>query len=308
MELPNYLDYGKMYDMNPMAFMNAMEQRDLAQQFKQQKYAQEQEVLKQKQLANLFDEQNNPIRLQQGQADLVGKQQTNRKTTVEADLAEGTKQFKLDEAQRQAVLGAKEHELKAMEAEGWLMMQNPATRAQGQKIIDMSKEFVKMRQEAKDRTDLEAQRHKNALSLEDRRAANALARQQAIAKGKLDAKAGTEKMTTDQLRAHYISKAQAARAAGDMELASELYNEAQYITSLRATDRPDPLAGKPALDQMGVPVTPQRPSAVPPTGRQTSGQVQNQPSTLVDVQKMYPGVPADKLREAYKRKFGVDLK
>lgn len=28
---------------------------------------------------------------------------------------------------------------------------------------------------------------------------------------------------------------------------------------------------------------------------------------LSDVQKMYPGVPADKIREAYKRKFGVDL-
>ena len=31
-------------------------------------------------------------------------------------------------------------------------------------------------------------------------------------------------------------------------------------------------------------------------------------SNLADVQKMYPGVPADKLREAYKKKFGVDLK
>lgn len=33
----------------------------------------------------------------------------------------------------------------------------------------------------------------------------------------------------------------------------------------------------------------------------------SKPATLADVQKMYPGVPADKLKEAYKRKFGVDL-
>lgn len=31
-------------------------------------------------------------------------------------------------------------------------------------------------------------------------------------------------------------------------------------------------------------------------------------ASLADVQKMYPGVPDDKLKEAYKRKFGVDLK
>jgi hypothetical protein len=33
----------------------------------------------------------------------------------------------------------------------------------------------------------------------------------------------------------------------------------------------------------------------------------NKPASLADVQKMYPGVPPDKLKEAYKRKFGVDL-
>jgi hypothetical protein len=31
-------------------------------------------------------------------------------------------------------------------------------------------------------------------------------------------------------------------------------------------------------------------------------------ASFAEVQKQYPGVPADKLREAYKRKFGVDLK
>lgn len=31
-------------------------------------------------------------------------------------------------------------------------------------------------------------------------------------------------------------------------------------------------------------------------------------ASLVEVQKMYPGIPADKLKEAYKRKFGVELK
>jgi hypothetical protein len=48
-----------------------------------------------------------------------------------------------------------------------------------------------------------------------------------------------------------------------------------------------------------IPVVPPR-SIEPPKAPQ-------QPSTLADVQKMYPGVPPEKLREAYKKKFGVDL-
>jgi hypothetical protein len=41
---------------------------------------------------------------------------------------------------------------------------------------------------------------------------------------------------------------------------------------------------------------------LPPVGTKPT-----QAHGLADVQKMYPGVPAEKLKEAYKKKFGVDL-
>lgn len=61
-----------------------------------------------------------------------------------------------------------------------------------------------------------------------------------------------------------------------------------------------------ALGQNGVLqgiTPPQAPTVVTP-GAQPQ-QVPKQ--TLSDVQRMYPGVPADKLKQAYKAKFGVDL-
>jgi len=48
------------------------------------------------------------------------------------------------------------------------------------------------------------------------------------------------------------------------------------------------------------------PSAIPQLG--PNGPMKPQAPTLSSVQSQYPGVPADKLREAYKKKFGVDLR
>jgi len=66
-------------------------------------------------------------------------------------------------------------------------------------------------------------------------------------------------------------------------------------------------ANKPNLPALGIETNPMPPAPGLP-GAQPPAQAPTQkPATLADVQKMYPGVPADKLKEAYKRKFGVDL-
>jgi hypothetical protein len=46
----------------------------------------------------------------------------------------------------------------------------------------------------------------------------------------------------------------------------------------------------------------------PPIRANPSAPSANRPASLAEVQKMYPGVPPAKLVEAYKKKFGVDLK
>lgn len=105
----------------------------------------------------------------------------------------------------------------------------------------------------------------------------------------------------------------AAQQETDPDKKAELMEQAQGFNEIafaeierraQATN-----ANKPNLPALGI-ETNQMPPApgLPGTQPQAQASTQNQkPATLADVQKMYPGVPADKLREAYKRKFGVDL-
>jgi hypothetical protein len=68
-------------------------------------------------------------------------------------------------------------------------------------------------------------------------------------------------------------------------------------------------AAKPDLGALGIntnpmPLVPGLPGAQP---QQTPQPAAAKPSSLADLQKLYPGVPPEKLKEAFKKKFGVDL-
>ena len=62
-------------------------------------------------------------------------------------------------------------------------------------------------------------------------------------------------------------------------------------------------AGKPDMAGMGIPTQ----NITPSLGGGGAAPAAPKKNSLADVQKMYPGIPADKLKEAYKKKFGVDL-
>ncbi len=86
---------------------------------------------------------------------------------------------------------------------------------------------------------------------------------------------------------------------------AQAFNEIAFAEIERraaATNAAKPDLGKLGIETNPLPATPSIPGAQPSQAPST-----NKPSTLADVQKMYPGIPADKLKEAYKRKFGVDL-
>lgn len=106
------------------------------------------------------------------------------------------------------------------------------------------------------------------------------------------------------------------------------YEKAATLYELRAAMEEDPVKkaqyqklaktfaaevlkkGKPTpqidLNAMGVQTLP--PSETGLGAGAPAAQQPTKPASLADVQKMYPGIPADKLQEAYKKKFGVDLK
>lgn len=108
-----------------------------------------------------------------------------------------------------------------------------------------------------------------------------------------------------------------AQAAGDADTAQQYAVRAQQARQRAAEDAANRGAAQPRLDIPGVtnqgtiqnlpgpqanaPIAGNQPAAptAPPVAK---------PQSIADLSKMYPGVPPEKLREAYKRKFGVDLK
>lgn len=63
------------------------------------------------------------------------------------------------------------------------------------------------------------------------------------------------------------------------------------------------VADLPTRQPPAAPVLGNNPAVTPSTG----SAAQTRPQSLGDLQKLYPGVPADKLKEAYKKKFGIDI-
>lgn len=316
MDMPGYTDYGKMYEMNPGAFMQAQGQVDLASQFQGQEFQKGAQDLRTKELANLFSEQNDPQRLEQQRLTNEGMGLTNRQDKVKTRISEATEGLQLDAAQKDLVYKASKSELDGMEVLGQRMAysQNPQERAQGEAMLKLHRDFIKLREEQKFTAGENAKARDHAFAIEGQRHKNATERAARLAEIKAKAGKGDEKLSTDQLRAKYIRLAEQAMGQGDHEAAAMYQDQVRYITQMRAYERPDPKAGgidTPAVANLPA-VPPKTLPAAPGQGIISRTLPQNQPqatpkATLVDVQKMYPGIPPEKLREAYKKKFGVDL-
>lgn len=307
MEMPGYTDYGKMYEMNPGAFFQAQEQLDLAKQFQQAKQAQQQAVTRGQELSNIFEEKNMPTKLQKGQMELEGMGYENRGKKVDIEKKERLAPLDFSAAEKELLNKATKADLDGIEYMGQRMAysNDPQVRAQGETLLKRHKDYLKFYEQSRLKREEEEQAQKNRIQLEGVRQAGQDRRAQAIQKARAEARGGTDKMTTDQLRAHYIRLAQEAQSRGEYDVANDLYGQAQYITQMRAFERPDPMAGKPDVaSAAGLPTVPQREAPTPP------GQAPRQakpPASLSEVQKLYPGVPPERLREAYKKKFGVEL-
>ena len=156
-------------------------------------------------------------------------------------------------------------------------------------------------------------RGRNALQLEDRRAANRsdieamkIKARAELQNTKVAATRSKDPTTLQALAAKYTMQ---ANAETDPEVKAQLFsqaNDAYEAAFGLTTGRVEAgQAGKPDIG--AVANLPTNPKPVPPVlGGETKPKAANKHS-LSEVQKMYPGVPAEKLKEAYKKKFGVDL-
>lgn len=111
----------------------------------------------------------------------------------------------------------------------------------------------------------------------------------------------------DKVSSAYDNMAQDAQASGDQESAQFYVQKSKEYADkyLQARKPLDPNAVNIGATTGGGVQTNPMPSTAPPLQRNP---VENKPQhSLSDVQKMYPGIPAEVIRQKYKEKFGVDL-
>jgi len=281
MDMPGYTDYGKMYEMNPGAFMQAQEQAGLAQQFQKQKQLQAEQTTQGMGLDNMFKQDTYGDRVRKGtaDADLAGYQASD--AGVKNRINTATEGLQLDAQQRKLLMEASKADLDGMELEAQRLAysQNPQEREAGSQLLKMHKDFIKMREEGDIRADAAKEAHKNNLQLEgvrqsgqikleNLRSSNRVAAKGSATQGIGDVYRAVQsgKVSPDKAAAAFGSAALQAQAAGDMEMYTQYATAAAQMERLAMTTKPDAAAGKPDVGALGgIPVVPPRvPTFTPP--------------------------------------------
>lgn len=145
-QFSNPMDLEKIYQMNPYISGQAQDQLNnqnaLAQQFADQGLQQGAQNVRETELANLFNEQNNPLTLEKNRL-------ANRGSTVDVNRKEATATQAIDQDLRDYALKAKESDLKQLETEGQRLAysNDPQERAMGQHLLENHRDFIKARME-----------------------------------------------------------------------------------------------------------------------------------------------------------------
>lgn len=297
------MDYNELFGGGAMAAHYAMQDRDLEQQKMQ-------EAIKSQQLANMFNEQNNPLQLEQQRLSNEGLGYTNRQSKLKVQTAEELAPLQLDDEKRKFVLNAKKSDLDLMQLEAQRMAYSPdkATSEEGQRLLMLHRDFIKIREQGEQKVELADKKVKGQIEVEQIKQPNRIALKQTIP-GKAAGSGSSGKpsaITESKVLAPILQEALRLQQAGDTEGANKALTLYQTAKQAQASGRPDSNVGKPTLAPDGSIGT--VPPKAPVQFSNTAPAAKTPQHSLAQVMQMYPGVPAEKVREAYKKKFGVDLK
>lgn len=274
MEMPNYLDYEKINRMDPWSNYQAGQQIDLARMYQQNEQQKQLGDIKAKGLANMYEEQAMPTRLAQGQATLEQTLQGNRKSRVEADIAENTYPLSLEEKKKKLILDASQHDLDQFFVGAQKMANDPdpRIRQQGLSALMMHKDFIKMREEHKntmEKTTAENLSREKIASGHDattREVANIRATAQAANRKTvegMDAELREAKGNALALSVVFNKYAQKAATEGNIEVAQTLAQQAQYYLAMGERQHGAATAAgqanKPDPNAFGIPTVPATP-------------------------------------------------
>jgi hypothetical protein len=301
-------------DWNPQAYLQAQSNADLERQYRESEYGRQQALTREAELKNVYSEQDQPLLLEQKRLTNqnlgytgLGQQATNRKLGVEADLAEGTKQFKLDDAKRKELAAVKDHDLAMADkmVEQLRRSLDPKENEMGEKLFQLTGIARAEKQKQVDAMELERYKQmqetgrwleRNQTSLEA--AGINQAGQDRRATAKASAGGGVDFWTTFNSKLRTARDKHAALIAEATRLGDT--PEAQVMLNMAEAIRPQAMAEiatvKPgsinAGEVAGMPVNPA--PQIAPKGRESSGRVAPAVGTVKDGYVFMGGNPADK--------------
>jgi hypothetical protein len=168
MPMPSLTDLQGMYGMgNPMAYTQARDNATLERQFREQQFVQEQEKARQAGLDTMFQEQNNPLKLENqrlvntGQGLMnIGKETSNNEAGLAYERNKAMQQYNLDADQRKALMAVTEDEFKQADQmiEKMFRHPDPRIRQQAQQMYDFTGAARKIQEQ--ERYKMEMERYK----------------------------------------------------------------------------------------------------------------------------------------------------
>ncbi len=318
MNLPTLADLQATYGYgDPSVYTQHAANQGLAQQFAQQELQKQEQDIQTSSLKNIFDEQQNPQLLEQRRLENVGLGNTNIEGGVKARRAAANEQFQLNEDQRKFALTATDQDLKAAEqhAQGEMYSGVPQRMEEAKKILDFTS--AARAERAKEEASMARQKEQTRSHLSG--VGMQVQGQKDVTQMNIDAGKYSKKAQATQgldgIKAAVVSGKMTAEKAAvalngaamfetDPELKQKYETMASQYEQFAMNQKNALAQGK--LDTGAVSGLPTRTLA--PTMGGTAPATSPAPQhKLTDVAKMYPGVPLDKVKQAYKQKFGVDL-
>lgn len=296
-------NYDELFGGGAMAAHYALQDRDVEMQKQQQ-------AIRQQELANMFAEQNNPLQLENQRMANEQLGYNTQKDRYAFKQEQALAPFKMDAEKKKFILEAKQSDLDGMYIEAQRMAYSPdkATSDEGVRMMQLHKDFIKLREQGRQKEELLDTRTEAQKTLESVKQTNRVALKQTVpAKAVGSGSKGGGAITESKVLAPLLQEALTLQQAGDTEGANRALGIYQAAKQAQGFGRSDPNAGKPTLSPDGSlgTIPPKAPVQFPGT---TPAPAQKAQHTLAQVMQMYPGRSAEEVKAAYKKKTGVDLK
>jgi len=312
MNLPTLADLQATYGYgDPSVYSQAAANQDLARQYAQQEVQQAQNKTQEGTLKNLFDAEQNPQLIEQRRLGNVNQEHANTLSGVTSRISAATEPLQLDDKMREFALKATQQDLDMADkwAEGEIRSGDPQRMQEARKILDFSsaaRAAKALADAAMDRQKEQSRASKYSADSSaaasrygtDSRANMAAAKTKGTASIEELVRSG--KMTAEKAA---VALHGAAMFEPDPKEVERLSTMARQYEQLAMQLKNAQAEGKLNLGaQTGLPTR-----NLPPALGSSTTPAAKPSHSLAEVSKMYPGVPADKIKQAYKQKFGVDL-